>query len=67
MKSKEPIPLLDVWWRDDEENGRFMWAKHSEFMREMNEQVNEQSKMFKGKLKGFKNCPKSAKHVFFVT
>ena len=57
MKSKEPIPLLDVWWRDDEENGRFMWAKHSEFMREMNEQDNEQSKMFKGKLKGFKTCP----------
>ena len=41
--------------------------RDGEFERDMNEQDSEQSKMFKGKLKGFKNCPKSAKHVFFVT
>ena len=57
MKSKEPIPFLDVWWRDDEENGRFLWVKHGEFVREMNGQDNKQSKMFKGRLKSFKNYP----------
>ena len=42
VKNKEPIPFLDVRWRDDEENGRFLWVKHGEFMRELNEQDNEQ-------------------------
>ena len=41
--------------------------KHGEYVREANEEDNEQSEMFKGKLKSLKNCPYSAKHAFFAT
>ena len=33
-----------------------VWVKHGESMSETNEEDNEQSKMFKGKLKSFENC-----------
>ena len=41
------------WWK----NGRLLWVKHGEFERGMNEEDNEQSQKFEGKLKSFKNYP----------
>ena len=40
-KIRKPIPFLEDWWRDDEENGGFV-NKHGEFGRERNGQDNEQ-------------------------
>ena len=37
-------------------NGGFC-EKHGEFESDIHGQDNEQSKMFEGKLKSFKNCP----------
>ena len=41
-KNREPVPFLEVWRRDDEENGGFL-REHGEFVRERNGQDNEQS------------------------
>ena len=38
-------------------NNGGLGVKHGEFVRELNKQDNEQSKMFEGKLKNFINCP----------
>ena len=43
------------------------WVKHSEYVRELNEQDNEQSNMFEGKLKSFKKLSLKRKTLFFVT
>ena len=40
-------------------------VKHGEFVRETYEHDNEQSKMFKGKLKSFKNYPQKRKTRVF--
>ena len=41
-KMTKPIPFLEDWWRDDEENGGFL-REHGGFVRERNGQDNEQS------------------------
>ena len=45
--------LKKRWWRKMVD----LWVKHGEYVRETNEEDNEQSEMFKRKLKSFKNCP----------
>ena len=55
-KIRKPIPFLEDWSWDDEEKWRFFEKEHGEFVREMNGQDNEHSKMFEGKRKSFKNC-----------
>ena len=52
MKSKEPIPFLDVWWRDDEENGGFF--SETQWVCERVEQIRQWTvKNFQGKTKKF--------------
>ena len=51
----KPIPFLEDWWRDHEENGGFV-REHGEFVRERNGQDNEQSQWAREKWKVFENC-----------
>ena len=64
-KNREPIPFLEDWWRDDEENGGFL-REHGEFGRGRQWAVT----ISEGKMKSFwkmpENNPQIAKHVFFA-
>ena len=55
-KDTKLIPFLEDWSWDNEEKWRF-FERDTMSLRDINRQDNEQTKMFEGKLKGFKNCP----------
>ena len=53
-KNREPIPFLEDWWRDDEENGGFL-KEHSEFGRGRQWTVT----ISEGKMKSFWKLPEN--------
>ena len=61
-KIENPYIFLKIEVEMMKNNGGF-WEKHSEFVREMNKQDNEQSQYTRENWKGFENYPKKNRKV----